>query len=141
MSQSMSSVSRKKYDQVKRKLEKLAEYCEDLQQENQDLLENLKEVSEKFLDLKKQFNEENNSDKIDGLVEENRILQKTIRKLEKEVDNADLNIQRGSFELRQDLMLKEGKVAQLKEALELSKQRYNDLYEEYKEFRRQDRRS
>lgn len=118
------SVSREKYNALKAKAEKwrqLANECkehlEELEAECESLNQRCQSLDKKCVLLELQVNESNDNHRRKAREQEEEFIKE-------------------NFDLRKELMLKDGKVQQLTDALASQKQRYQDLYEEYRELRR-----
>lgn len=164
----MSSVSSKKYKRLKShirewhaiaanlkdKIEDLTNKNENFERENEDLTQDKSDllskcnkltrerdtIVEKYEELKSRppLVRVDNT-RIDELKSENRDTRDIVKQLRRQLKDTEERECKNTFSLQKDVMLKEGKIQQLEDALESLKHRYTDLYEEYRDQRRWER--
>lgn len=139
----MSVISRKKYDKLLKKAQQWANIVKDLDQNlknlelrNEELNTEKDELYNNYIELKKH---KGDSNRLCELEDENKELKNAIKLVKQQIKDEKEQEYKNTFNLQKDNMLKDGKIQQMQDTIESLKQRYKDLYEEYRDQRRWNR--
>ena len=139
----MSVVSIKKYDKLLKKVQEWSIFIKELETSlehvelrNEELNTEKEELYTKYIELKKH---KGDSNRLCELEDENNELKNAIKLIKNQHKEENEQEYKNTFILQKDVMLKDGKIQQLQDTVESLKQRYKDLYEEYRDQRKWNR--
>lgn len=136
MSTRKEYVSREKYEVLKEKAQSWYERSKEFENKNRELSLSLEKSNSEVKRWKNYSENVPDVGDIEELEAENKNNKKTIRSLQKELQDIREKHASRNASLERDIMLKDGKILQLEEIQKELKERYKELKDDYREQQR-----